>query len=406
MSGPLSGIRIVDLSRVLAGPWASQLLADFGAEVIKIEKPGAGDDTRHWGPPWLSDRDGKPTRESAYFLATNRNKLSITANLSHPEGQKLVSELASQADVLLENFRVGTLAKFRLDAANLQEQNPRLIYCSISAYGQQGSRRSLPGYDAMMQAEGGLMSITGEPATSGGQPQKVGVAIADIMTGMYAATAILAALEARHTSGEGQYIDLSLYHSQVAWLANQGQNFLMTGVSPGRLGTAHPNIVPYQSFRTADGYVMLAVGNDRQFAACVDCMGIGDLANDARYASNEKRVRNRDGLITTLSALFQEKSTAHWLDALAKVGVPAGRINDIDAVLGGDYASEAGLIGQFRHSLSETVPMVTNPVNFSATPVERRHAGPLLGEHTEQILTSRLGYSIEKIAGLRDRGAI
>lgn len=397
---------MLDLSRVLAGPWATQLLADYGADVIKIEKPGDGDDTRHWGPPWLGGPAGAGTEESAYFLSTNRHKRSLTADLSQADGRKLVFDLAADSDVLVENFRVGTMQKFGLHAAALHETNPRLIYCSISAYGQQGSRSRLPGYDAMIQAEGGLMSITGEADRYGGSPQKVGVAIADIMTGMYATTAILAALEARHRNGRGQHIDLSLYHCQVAMLANQGQNFLLSGQAPTRLGTAHPNIVPYQAFATADGSIMLAVGNDRQFAACVKCLGCEDLASDARYSTNARRVANREELVDRLAAAFAARTSDKWLEALAGVGVPAGRINDIADVLGSDFAVECGLVRPLAHALTNDVPAVSNPVHFSDTPIEYRRAAPLLGEHTQEILMQELGYSQEAFDSLRKRGVI
>lgn len=407
VSGPLDGIKVLDLSRVLAGPWATQLLADYGADVIKIEKPGEGDDTRHWGPPWLTGPDRTDNnRESAYFLSANRHKRSLTADLSQPDGQNVVLELAADADVLVENFRVGTMEKFGLHAASLCEKNPRLVYCSISAYGQTGSRSALPGYDAMIQAEGGMMSITGEPDGNGGSPQKVGVAIADIMTGMYAVTAILAALEARHRSGKGQHIDLSLYHCQVAMLANQNQNYLLSGVAPTRLGTAHPNIVPYQSFATSDGNIMLAVGNDRQFAACVTRLGCEDLAKDPQYSTNAKRVANRETLIARMSVAFLGRTSDEWLAELAAAGVPAGRINGIDEVLGGSFAAETGMVCALPHALAKDVPAVSNPVHFSETPIEYRRAAPLLGEHTQEILMGQLGYTQEMFDSMRERGVI
>jgi crotonobetainyl-CoA:carnitine CoA-transferase CaiB-like acyl-CoA transferase len=406
VSGPLHGIKVIDLSRVLAGPWATQLLADYGADVIKIEKPGEGDDTRQWGPPWLCDPAASGAKESAYFLATNRHKRSITTDLSHADGRRLVADLAHDADVLVENFRVGTMKKFGLHAAALQKDNPRLIYCSISAYGQNGSRSSFPGYDAMIQAEGGLMSITGESDENGGAPQKVGVAIADILTGMYATTAILAALESRHRTGTGQHIDLSLYQCQVAWLANQSQNFLMSGTAPTRLGNAHPNIVPYQSFATADGYIMLAVGNDRQFAACCRCLGYDQLGNDPRFSNNEVWIENRAELVGTMSSAFARKTTAVWLEALAAAGVPAGRINDIAAVFDDEFAAETGLVRHLPHSFSQDVPTVSNPVHFSATPIEYGRAAPLLGEHTEEVLMQKLGYTKQTIDALRKRGTV
>lgn len=397
---------MLDLSRVLAGPWAGQLLADYGADVIKIERPVTGDDTRFWGPPWLTDNAGNQTGESAYFLAANRNKKSVTADLSQPGGQALVTRLARNADILIENFRVGTLAKHGLDADSLLHLNPRLIYCSISAYGQSGSRRLLPGYDAMMQAEAGLMSITGAPDEEGGRPQKVGVAISDIMTGMYAVTAILAALEARHRTGQGQSIDLSLYHSQVAWLANQNQNYLMTGKSPRRLGTAHPNLVPYQTFVTSDGEVMIAVGNDRQFLACMQCLDLGSVGSERRFATNEARVRNRANLVSLMSDQLRHRSSAHWLRKLAGAGVPAGRINDLHAVFSDPYAEETGLVRQLPHALAEGVPYVTNPVHFSATPVEYRSAAPTLGQHTDAVLGGELQYTAAEIEALRRSGAV
>jgi len=406
VSGPLSGIKVLDLSRVLAGPWASQLLADYGADVIKIERPGSGDDTRLWGPPWLADGSGKATAESAYFLSANRNKKSVTADLSQPGGQTLVTDLARTADILIENFRVGTLAQYGLDAISLHKLNPRLIYCSISAYGQTGSRSMLPGYDAMIQAEAGLMSITGASDAEGGRPQKVGVAIADIMTGMYAVTAVLAALQARHRDGAGQSIDLSLYQTQVAWLANQAQNYLMTGLSPVRLGTAHPNLVPYQAFETTDDEVMLAVGNDRQFVACMKCLGLGEQAVEQRFSTNDTRVRNRLELVGLMSDRMRQKSSAHWLAEFAAAGVPTGRINDLHTVFSDAYAAEAGLVQQVPHALAERVPTVSNPVHFSRTPVEYRVAAPILGQHTEEVLRDELKYTVAEIDALRQSGAI
>jgi crotonobetainyl-CoA:carnitine CoA-transferase CaiB-like acyl-CoA transferase len=404
--GPLRGIRVLDLTRVLAGPWASQLLADYGADVIKVERPGGGDDTRAWGPPWLKDTGGDPTPDSAYFLASNRNKRSMTANLAHPRGAGIVRDLAARADVVMENFKVGTLSRFGLGYEQLKAVNPAVVFCSITAYGQQGSRAGKPGYDAMMQASGGLMSITGEPDEHGGSPLKVGVAIADIMAGMYATTAILAALVARDVSGAGQQIDVPLYDSQVAWLANQNMNYLVGGECPGRLGTAHPNLVPYQAFPTADGHLMLAVGNDRQFAATMACLGRGELADDARFASNAARIRNRDALIELMTAEFRSHGTVYWLDELAGRGVPAGPINTIAEVFSETYAKERELVRPIRHTNGKDVQTVANPVRFSATPVEYRRAPPMLGEHTAEILTQELGFSCGDVDSLRDTGAI
>lgn len=406
MTGPLSSIRVLDLSRVLAGPWATQLLADYGAEVVKIERPGRGDDTRHWGPPWLHEpRDG-PGRESAYFLATNRNKRSLTVDLASNDGQGLVRELAAKADVIVENFKAGTLGRWGLSPEVLRRENPGLIVCTISAFSRDGSRASEPGYDAMVQAAGGLMSITGAPDEDGGEPQKVGVAIADIMCGMYAATAIIAALHERASSGRGQSIEVPLYDSQVAWLANQAMNFLIGGVVPGRLGTAHPNIVPYQAFRTADGFIMVAVGNDRQFAECMRCCGAPELADDPRFLRNEDRLANRGALISLMSDALERESSAHWLRRLAEAAVPCSPINDLAHVFSGAYAEECKFVRTVPHPYDETLPTVANPVRFSSDGVSYRSAPPLLGEHSEAVLADWLGYSAETISQLKKAGTI
>jgi crotonobetainyl-CoA:carnitine CoA-transferase CaiB-like acyl-CoA transferase len=396
MNGALDGIRILDLSRVLAGPWATQLLGDYGADVVKIERPGSGDDTRQWGPPWLGD-------ESAYFLSTNRNKRSVTIDLNCDEGKDLVRALAARADVVVENFRVGTLQRLGLGATDLMQNNPRLIVCSISAFGQSGSRASEPGYDAMIQASGGLMSITGP---QDGGPQKVGVAIADIMAGMYAANAILAALHARERSGKGQRIDVPLYDSQVAWLANQNMNFLVGGTAPGRMGTAHPNLVPYQAFATSDGDLMLAVGNNRQFASVMDCIGRTELADDPRFATNAARIEHREEIVTIIGERLRGESTTHWLEQLSRRGVPAGPINSIAEVLDSDFARERALVRSVRNGAGNDVPVVSNPVDFSMTPAIYERAPPLLGEHTGEVLSEWLGYSAEAIEALRDKAAI
>ena len=387
------------MSRVLAGPWAGQLLGDYGADVVKIERPGQGDDTRKWGPPWLGS-------ESAYFLSTNRNKRSVTVDISTERGQQLVRELAGKADVLLENFRTGTLRRYKLDPADLMHDNPGLVVCSISAFGQTGTRAQEPGYDAMIQASAGLMSITGPPDDTGGGPQKVGVAVADIMAGMYATTAVLAALNARTQTGKGQYIDVPLYDSQVAWLANQAMNYLVGGTVPGRMGTAHPNLAPYQAFATRDGNLMLAVGNDRQFRVCAAIVGRPELADDPRYADNASRIENRAGLIDALQASLLEKTTREWLDAFAAGGVPAGPINDIGDVLSNAHARERELVRRIDNGAGESVPFVSNPVDFGDTPVCYRRAPPLLGEHTDEVLQEWLGYSAEMIAVLRNEDAI
>jgi formyl-CoA transferase len=404
--GALNGIRVLDLSRVLAGPWSTQLLADYGASVIKVERPDVGDDTRSWGPPWLKDREQKDTSDSAYFLSTNRNKRSITADLANAEGSQVVRDLAVTCDVVVENFRVGTLKRYGLDYDSLSEINPALIYCSISAYGQTGERASQPGYDAMIQASGGLMSITGAADEDGGSPQKAGVAIADIMAGMYATSAILAALVARKESGRGQHIDVPLYDSQVAWLANQNMNYLVGGVNPQRMGTAHPNIVPYQTFATADSYLSLAVGTDRQFRDCMHCLGLAALANDQRYSDNASRAQNRDSLVSLMAEAFSKANAAVWLEKFAACGVPAGPINTIEDVFSEPYATEREMVRQIDRPDAGDIPTVANPVRFSATPVSYRHAPPMLGQHTDEILSADLGYSRERIEALRRSGAI
>ena len=406
MPGPLTGIRVIDMSRVLAGPWAGQLLADYGAEVIKVERPGAGDDTRSWGPPWLTDTAGNTTNEAAYFQSANRNKRSITVDLAHPSGQELIRKLAAASDILLENFKVGVLQRFGLDAATLCGLYPRLIYCSISSFGQSGSRSGEPGYDAMIQAAGGLMSITGDSDADGGRPVKVGVAIADIMAGMYVTTAALAALTARGQDGHGQHIDVPLFDSQVAWLANQNMNFLLTGEPPVRMGTAHPNIVPYQAFQTADGYLMLAVGNDRQFADCCASIGLPEFVDDPKFSTNSSRIAHRDELVTAMAGRLRQKSSKAWLDEFSSLNIPAGPINNIAEVFADPVIDERQIVKNLPHGIAGEVPTVANPVRFSATPVEYKLAPPLLGEHTSEVLHEVLGYSDEEIAKLYDSGAI
>lgn len=403
MSGLLQGVRVLDLSRVLAGPWAAQLLGDYGADVVKVERPGCGDDTRTWGPPWL---EGDGERESAYFLSTNRNKRSITVDLAHADGQELVGELAGRADVLIENFKAGTMQRWGLDAESLRQSNPGLIYCTISAFARGSSRANEPGYDAMIQASGGLMSITGSANADGGEPQKVGVAIADIMCGMYAATAILGALAERADSSRGQTIEVPLFDSQVAWLANQNMNYLIGGQVPGRLGTAHPNIAPYQAFPTADGHIMIAVGNDRQFAACVRCCGLTQLAQDARFRRNQDRLQNRDALVTLMTQALRKGSCEHWIAELAGAGVPCSPINDLGQVFSGGYAEERELVQTLEHPYNDKLPTVANPVRFSASPVDYGRAPPLLGEHTAEVLADWLGYSDAAVDQLKRAGTV
>jgi len=399
MTTALNNIRVLDMSRILAGPWASQLLGDYGADVIKIERPGEGDDTRHWGPPWLGE-------QSAYFLSTNRNKRSVAVDISTARGQQVIRDLAACADVLLENYKVGTLARYNLDPAELMSLNEGLIVCSITAFGQSGSRASEPGYDAMIQASGGLMSITGAPDDQGGGPQKVGVAIADIMAGMYAATAMLAALNARAKTGKGQLIDVPLFDSQVAWLANQNMNYLVGGSVPARMGTAHPNLVPYQAFATRDGNLMLAVGNDRQFADCMACLDLAALASDAKFADNAGRLQNRDELVEQIQDRLIANTTGHWLDVFAAAQVPSGPINDIAEVFGSAHARERNLVRYLENAAGDDVPIVANPVDLGDTPVGYERAPPLLGEHTEEVLREWLGYSAEQIDELRSDSAI
>jgi len=402
MAAPLNNLRILDMSRVLAGPWAGQLLGDFGADVIKVERPVCGDDTRSWGPPWLEGEE----LESGYFLSANRNKRSVTVDISVSAGQTIIQDLARQSDVLLENFKAGTMARFGLGPEKLLELNPELIYCSISAYGQASSRADEPGYDAMIQASAGLMSITGPAPNEPGGPQKVGVAISDIMAGMYATTAILAALNARSISGRGQHIDIPLYDSQVAWLANQNMNYLLGGKVPERMGTAHPNLVPYQVFQTGDSELMLAVGNDRQFTSCCEVLGLADLATDTRFTTMRQRIANRDELIGQLEIKFRERDTNYWLDSLLSQGVPAGPVNDIGEVLTDSYAQEKCLVREIRNGKDIRVPSVANPVSFSETPVCYERAPPSLGEHTVEVLRECLGYSDAKIETLKNEKVI
>jgi len=406
MSGPLAGIQVLDLSRILAGPWAGQLLADYGADVIKVERPGHGDDTRRWGPPWLRDKSGDETSDAAYFLAANRNKRSLCCELSHPDGAGIVRALAAESDVVIENFRVGGLQKYALDSETLRAAKPELIYCSITAYGQTGTRAGEPGYDAMIQAEAGLMSVTGEPASENGRPLKVGVAIADIMAGMYASTAILAALHERDRTGRGQHIDVPLFDSQVAWLANQAMNYLVSGEVPVRHGSAHPNIVPYQTFRTKDGDIALAVGNDQQFRKCAKAVGLPELADDERFSTNADRLRHREVLVDTLAERLRGDSTEHWLRRFRQRGVPAGPVNDLAQVFADDHTLARKLVQTLPHAVAGTVPTVVNPVRFSGSEQRAELAPPVLGEHTEEILRERLGYSTERIARLRADGAI
>ena len=405
--GALSELRVLDLSRVLAGPWCGQILADLGAQVIKIERPGCGDDTRGWGPPYLRDAAGQETSESAYFLGANRGKQSVTVDLTHPEGQALVRRLALRCDVLLENFKVGGLARYGLDYASLQPLNPRLIYCSITGFGQDGPYAQRPGYDFMIQAMGGLMSITGEPDEHpGGGPQKVGVALADILTGLYAAVGVLGALAWRERSGLGQHLDLALLDVQVACLANQALNYLVSGQVPQRLGNAHPNIVPYQAFPAADGHFILAVGNDQQFARLARLLGESGWAEDSRYATNAARVRHRESLIPLLEEHLRQRQVDHWLRELEGLGIPCGPINTLDRVFADPQVQHRGLRLDLVHPLAGTAPGVRSPLRLSATPTGAETAPPLLGQHTEEVLSTVLELPVQEIARLRTAGII
>lgn len=407
MSGALSHLRVLDLTRVLAGPWACQMLADLGAEVIKIERPGSGDDTRAWGPPYLKDEEGRDTRESAYFLSTNRGKKSVTLDIATPEGQAIVRKLAMESDVFIENYKVGDMARYGLSYDDLKALNPRLVYCSVTGFGQDGPMSSFAGYDFVIQGMGGLMSITGErDGLPGGGPQKLGVAFSDLMTGMYASVAILAAIEHRHTSGEGQYIDMALLDVQVAAVANMNMNYLVSGNVPKRQGNAHANIVPYQVFATRDGHMVLAVGNDRQFAKFCDIAGCPHLAGDERFATNANRVRNREILVPMLDELLLGRTTADWVAPLEAAGVPAGPINDIAQTFEHPQVRHRKMRVDLPHPQAGTVPSVANPIKFSATPIAYASAPPLLGQHTQDILSTLAGLPAAEIAALKDKGIV
>lgn len=405
--GALSHLRVLDLSRVLAGPWAGQILADLGAEVIKVERPGNGDDTRAWGPPFLKDPRGENTSEAAYYLSANRNKQSVTIDFTQPEGQRLVRELAAKSDIVIENFKVGGLKAYGLDYDSLQLENPRLIYCSITGFGQTGPYAKRAGYDFMIQGLGGLMSLTGRAeGEDGGGPVKVGVALTDILTGLYSTSAILAALAHRDQGGVGQHIDMALLDVQVACLANQAMNYLTTGVSPRRLGNAHPNIVPYQDFTTADGDFILTVGNDSQFRKFAEVAGQPQWAVDPRFATNKQRVAHRAELIPLIRQATVFKTTAEWVMALEGAGVPCGPINDVAQVFADPQVQFRGLQVHLPHALGGTVPQVASPIRLSATPVEYRRAPPLLGEHTWEVLTGVLGLLDADVMKLREAGVV
>ncbi len=405
-AGALSHIRVLDLSRVLAGPWASQTLGDLGAEVIKVERPGTGDDTRLWGPPFLKDEDGVDTRDSAYYLCANRNKQSVAIDFTQPEGQALVRDLAKRCDVVIENFKVGGLAHYGLDFASLHAVNPRLVYCSITGFGQTGPYAERAGYDFLMQGMGGLMSITGRAdGEEGAGPVKVGVALTDILTGLYASTAILAALQSRDLTGVGQHIDLALLDVQVACLANQGMNHLYGG-APKRMGNAHPNTVPYQDFPTADGFMILAIGNDGQFGSFCRAVDRAAWADDPRFRTNADRIANRVALVEAIRAITATRATADWIALFERVGVPCGPINTVAEVFDDPQVRARGTQIRMTHPVGGEIPLVASPLRLSQTPVQYRRAPPLLGQDTGSVLNGWLGLSAQTIDGLKQRGVV
>jgi crotonobetainyl-CoA:carnitine CoA-transferase CaiB-like acyl-CoA transferase len=405
--GALSGLRVLDLSRVLAGPWAAQVFGDLGADVIKIERPETGDETRAWGPPYLKDESGKDTSEAAYFLAANRNKKSVCIDFTKPEGQAIIKRIAAESDIVVENFKVGGLKAYGLDYASLKVINPRLIYCSITGFGQFGPYAPRAGYDFLIQGMGGLMSITGRrDGDAGDGPQKVGVALTDILTGLYSVIAVLAALDHRHKTGRGQHIDMALLDVQVTSLANQNMNYLTSDKAPVRMGNAHPNIVPYQDFPTADGNMIIAVGNDGQFAALCKVLDHAEWAQDERFSTNSRRVANRDTVIGLLREETARKTTAEWVKACEGVGVPCGPINDLKAVFSDPQVVARGLKIELPHNAAGKVSLVGSPIRMSETPVEYRLAPPQLGEHTTSVLAKLLGLAEDEIAALTKKGII
>ena len=394
MAGPLSHVRVLDLSRIMAGPWAGQILADLGADVVKVERPVVGDDTRGWGPPFLKDKSGNPTREAGYYLSVNRGKRSITLDLDKPEGQAIVRALASRSDIVLENFKVGTLKRFGLDYESLKKVNPRLIYCSITGFGQTGPKRDAPAYDFMIQAMGGLMSVTGEAdGKPGGGPQKVGVPVTDIMTGMYATVAVLAALARRNETGGGDYIDISMLDVQVGFLANQSMNYLVSGKPPRRNGNAHPNIQPQDVFACKDGYLALAVGNDSQFEKFAAALGHAEWAQEAQFRTNAERVRNRETLNGKIAEILAKGDVRAWAERIEAAGVPAASINTVPMVLEEPQVKHRQMLRHLPHPLSGTVPQIVSPMRFQESPLVFEHAPPLLGEHTAEIL-AELGFAV------------
>jgi len=405
MKGPLDGLVVFDLTRILAGPHCTQILGDLGAEVIKVERPEVGDDTRNFAPPYLPDRDGKDTRESAYFVGTNRNKRSITLNLGHPEGQAIAKRLIAKSDILAENFKTGTLAKYGLGYEDLRKEFPRLIYCSVTGFGHTGPYADRPAYDALIQAMGGVMSLTGEAA---GEPMKVGVSIADLMSGMYAAVGVLAAVRHQEKTGQGQHIDISMLDAHVAWLANQGMNYLATGQNPERLGNQHPNIVPYQVMPSADGYFVLSVGNDPTFQRFCKVAGCERLLEDTRFNTAVERVRNRDFVTETLNEITRSKPSAWWIENLEKHKIGCGPINKLSEVFEDPQVKARGMVIEMDHPVTggRKAKLIASPVRMSATPVSYRKSPPTLGQHTEEVLGEYLGLSAAEVSKLRDGGVV
>ncbi|MGH8789592.1 MAG: CaiB/BaiF CoA transferase family protein [Cupriavidus necator] len=405
-TGPLSHVRVLDLSRILAAPWAGQLLADLGAQVTKVERPGVGDDTRSWGPPFLRDAEGRDTKEAAYYLAVNRGKRSITVSLEKPEGQRIVRELAMQSDIVLENYKAGTLERYGLDQASLRKLNPKLIYCSVTGFGQTGPRRDQPAYDFLVQAMGGLMSVTGEKDDKpGGGPQKVGIPIVDLMTGMYTAVSVLAALARRNETGQGEYIDIGMLDVQVATLSNQAMNYLVSGKTPQRNGNAHPNIQPQDVYACADGDAILVVGNDGQFEKLCEVLGRSEWIKDERFATNAQRVRNIEVLSGMLRDLFSRWERAALIAALDGSGVPCGAINTVSEVFEDPQVKHRGMLTRVPHPCGVDVPQLASPMRFTDAPLKTLDAPPLLGQHSDEIL-QELGYGRTDIEALRAAGAI
>lgn len=407
MSKPLDHLRVLDMSRILAGPWCGQTFADLGAEVIKVERPGTGDDTRGWGPPFMADKGGHETDEAAYFLSANRGKKSVTVDITKPKGQNIIRKLAAECDILIENYKVGGLKKYGLDYDSLSRINPRLVYCSITGFGQTGPYSPRAGYDFLIQAMGGLMSVTGEAESRpGGGPQKIGVALSDILTGLYTTIGALSALAMREKTGRGQHVDMALLDVTIASMANQAMNYLIAGKAPTMMGNAHPNIVPYEAYKAADHYIILAVGNDAQFRRFCEVAGRIDLADDTQYATNRGRVENREVLGPILNEIIEAKTRSFWLEELEKVGVPCGPINNLEQIFDDPHVQARGARQEVIHPVAGTLPTVANPIRFSETPIEYTIGPPTLGQHTDEILQSLLSLSEKQIEDLRKQGIV